>query len=129
MVRHSGLRKCEADLLLFAYVRQYAIWNWPDLNHVRDQANRLYQYRVRLMCQATGLSLPVGRILLPKSSRLLTSGCLDAEIDFNPQLEFFLLDPTGEPLSPENFARHLEPALPRAAHVHDNENSPPKCTA
>ena len=126
MFRHLGLRKCEADLLFFAYVRHYAIWNWIDLNHVRDQGNRLYQYRVRLMCQATGLSLPVGRKLLRKSSRLLTSGCLDAELDFNPELESFLLDPTGEPLPPKNFARHPEPALPRAAHVRDNENNPPK---
>ena len=127
LVRHFGLGKYEADLLLFAFIRHIGIWKWIDLRHVRDEGNRLYQYHLRLMCQATGVPLPVGRKLLHKSSHLSTLGCLDGNLDFNSELESFLLGDTDAPLAPSYCVQQTEPAPPSTT-TSLSESTQPRAT-
>ena len=114
MVRHFALGRYEADLLMFAFIRHIGIWKWLDLKHVQDDGNRLYQYHLRLMCQATGVPLQVGRKLLHKSSHLSTLGCLDSNLNFDSQLESFLLRHTDE--IPTTTTSSSESTQPPATH-------------
>ncbi len=114
MIRVFSLGDHEADLFLLAYIRHADIWEWLEISRGRPAAGRFEC--VRLMCQALGVPLSVGGKFLYKSSRLLTLGCLDADFDFNSELEPFLVGFTDEPLASRYFARHTEPALPWAMH-------------
>ncbi len=114
MIRLFSLNECEADLLLLAYVRHAGIWCWTDLGRRRGSGGRFD--RVQLMCQALGVPLSVGAKYLWKSARLRTLSCLDDTLDFNSELEPFLLGFADEPLASNYFSRCTEPTLPWTMH-------------
>ncbi len=108
-----ALSECEADLLLLAYVRHAGIWNWAGAADSRRSGRVV---RIEMMCRALDVPLAVVGKLLWKSARLRTLGCLDGDLDFNAELEPFLVGLTDEPLASKYFARQTEPALPWEMH-------------
>ncbi len=114
MARLFGLNECETDLLLLAYIRHAGIWCWADLGRCRSGGGRFE--RVRLMCQALGVPLSVGAHCFWKSARLRTLGCLDGDLDFNSDLEPFLLGFADEPLTSKYFSRCTDTPLPWAMY-------------
>lgn len=114
MVRLFGLVEWESDMLLLAYVRHAGLWDWTAIGHRR--AGRGAFQRVCLMAQMLGLPRVFVAKYAYETGRLRSLGCLDADLDFSPELEPFLLGLAAEPLASKYFVRCADPVLPWAMH-------------
>ncbi len=114
MVRLFGLDECESNLLLLAYASYAEIWRWTEIGVGRSDPSAFQ--RLWLMCQALGIPVALGGKYLHKTGRLRSFGCLDNDLEFNSDLEPFLVGLTDQPLASKYFVRCADPALPWAMH-------------
>ncbi len=110
MFRLFGLVEHESDLLLLAYVRHAGLWDWTAIG--RKRTGRGPFQRICLMAQMLGLPRGFVAKYFHETGRLRSLGCLDNELDFNPELESFLIGLSAEPLAYKYFVRCTEKPLP-----------------